>query len=225
VFHKFFLPFSAFSFVCQSSNENENFEMNLTIPTVFTIYLILIQCLTDSSPMSTTTTNGQNFSEKFENSESGKKRFRCTSPLGSSDGSIVLESEDGEISGLTTLQVRFLQCFFLHFFLHYLRTEKISSKYILPLSCNRGTFYNIKIIGVKRKCHFQTFKSIFKVPLVVEWGIGWRKIWRLKNIKFHRVMQWLVNSLVLVKWIEKWHDVTLGWTIFENRERLEEAKK
>ena len=114
MFHKFFLPFSAFSFVCQSSNENENFEMNLTIPTVFTIYLILIQCLTDSSPMSTSTTtmtNGRNFSEKFENSETGKKRFRCTSPLGSSDGSIVLESEDGELSGLTTLQVRFHQCF------------------------------------------------------------------------------------------------------------------
>ncbi len=127
-----FFPFCLFqlsrsSFVCQSSNENENFEMNLTIPTVLTIYLILIQCLTDSSPMSTTTTrttNGQNFSEKFENSESGKKRFRCTSPLGSSDGSIVLESEDGQISGLTTLQVRVHQCFFLHFFLHYLCTEK-----------------------------------------------------------------------------------------------------
>jgi hypothetical protein len=139
VFHKFFLPFSAFSFVCQSSIENENFEMNLTIPTVFTIYLILIQCLTDSSPMSTSTTtmtNGRNFSEKFENSETGKKRFRCTSPLGSSDGSIVLESEDGEISGLTTLQVRFLQCFSYIFSYNTYVRKKTSVKSVKLKSWN-----------------------------------------------------------------------------------------
>ena len=97
-----------------SSKKKKEKKMNFRIPTVFaylvSIYLILIgssfKCLTDSSP----TTTSQNSSERFdfENGNGngiGKKRFRCTSPLGSSDGSIVLESEDGELSGLTTLQV------------------------------------------------------------------------------------------------------------------------
>ncbi len=83
---------------------------------------------------------------------------------------------------------------------------KRCSKYIFSLSCNRGTFYNIKIIGVKRKCHFQTLKNIFKVPLVVEWGIGWLKIWRLKNIKCHRAMTCKFFGFSEMDWKMAWRD-------------------
>ena len=36
----------------------------------------------------------------------------CTSPVGSMDGSILVESESGEFSDFTTLQVRFCNVYF-----------------------------------------------------------------------------------------------------------------
>ena len=74
----------------------------------FAMVVADIKCLTDSSTTtSTSTTTMPTFRSSRNETEPdrNRSRVRCTSPLGSSDGSIVLESEDGEISGLTTLQV------------------------------------------------------------------------------------------------------------------------
>ena len=59
-------------------------------------------------------TGGINLSSptpSFVNNEDTKE-VPCTSPVGSMDGSILVESESGEFSDFTTLQVS-LQCLFL----------------------------------------------------------------------------------------------------------------
>ena len=72
----------------------------------FAMLVTDFKCLTDSSTTTSTTTMPTFRSSRNETEpDRSRSRVRCTSPLGSSDGSIVLESEDGEISGLTTLQV------------------------------------------------------------------------------------------------------------------------
>ena len=63
------------------------------------------------------TTEGINLSSptsSFVNNEDKKDNnmVPCTSPVGSMDGSILVESESGEFSDFTTLQVS-LQCLFL----------------------------------------------------------------------------------------------------------------
>ena len=61
------------------------------------------------------TTGGINLSSptsSFVDNEDTKDMVHCTSPVGSMDGSILVESESGEFSDFTTLQVS-QQCKFL----------------------------------------------------------------------------------------------------------------
>ena len=61
--------------------------------------------------MSTGGINLSSPTSSFVNNEDTKE-VPCTSPVGSMDGSILVESESGEFSDFTTLQVSY-QCLFL----------------------------------------------------------------------------------------------------------------